>query len=122
MSALLIEDLSTTIPVSLPGTGAEPRRWRHVERGPQARPHLVSLPGGRPGGVAAPAAARVPARVAASTPARTWELTDQGIAVVVVFFLAVVALAAVVLVSGFLAVSDAPLPVAPPVVAAAAQG
>ncbi len=41
------DDLVATVP-----TRTQPGRWRHVENGPQARPHLVGLPGGRPRGVA----------------------------------------------------------------------
>lgn len=110
MSALLVDDLVVPVP-----TRPQPGRWHHVERGPQARPHLVGLPGGRPEGVPAPELR--PARPATTRPvsagAGSWQLTDRGIAVVVVFFLAVVAAAAVVLVSGFLSVSNAPPPSAP---------
>jgi hypothetical protein len=115
VSALLVDDLVVPMP-----THPQPGRWRHVERGPQSRPHLVGLPGGRPEGVPAPELRRVhpaPARPTAPA-ASSWQLTDRGIAVVVVFFLAVVAAAAIVLVSGFLAVSDAPLPPAPAAAAA----
>lgn len=53
------------------------------------------------------------------SPARpSWRLTDRGIAVVLALFLAVVLAGAAVLVGAFLAVSDAPLGVAP----AAASG
>nr|WP_300149066.1 hypothetical protein [Propionicimonas sp.] len=110
MSALLVDDMVVPVP-----TRPQPGRWRHVERGPQARPRLVGLPGGRPEGVPAPELR--PARPGASRPAaasaESWQLTDRGIAVVVIFFLAVVAAAAVVLVGGFLSVSDAPLPSVP---------
>ena len=120
MSALLAEDLAATIPATLPSVGTRPRRWRHVERGPVSRPQLVALPGGRPCGVAAPGVRSVGAPAAAARPsASSWQLTDRGIAVVVLFFLALVATAAVVLVGSFLAVSDAPV-VAPHDVAAVA--
>jgi hypothetical protein len=59
--------------------------------------------------VAAPGAPTVVAPAAASRPASTWQLTDRGLAVVVMFFLALVATAAVVMVGGFLAVSNAPV-------------
>lgn len=110
MSALLAEDLTATIPVALPSVGTQPRRWRHVERGPVSRPLLVALPGGRPGGVAAPGARSLSAPAAVSGPASSsWQLTDRGLAVVVIFFLALVATAAVVMVGGFLSVSNAPV-------------
>lgn len=114
MSALLVDDLVVPVP-----TRPQPGRWRHVERGPQARPQVVGLPGGRPEGVPAPElraarpAVTAVARPAAAPRADGWHLTDRGIAVVVVFFLAVVATAAVVLVTSFLSVSDAPLHAAP---------
>ena len=123
MSALLVDDLVVPVPVR-----PQPGRWRHVERGPQARPQVVSLPGGRPEGVPAPELrATAPAAKAAARPIAprgdSWQLTDRGIAVVVVFFLAVVATAAVVLVTSFLSVSNAPLPAAPNApIAAAANG
>ncbi len=110
MSALLVDDLDVLAPHH-----PQPRRWRHAERGPEARPQLVVLPGGRPGGVAAPrlspapVAGRAPTAAAVPAPAPL-RLTDRGIAVVVVSFLALLVTAAVVLVGGFLAVSDAPLP------------
>lgn len=119
MSALAIDDLAGPVPTLPVRTrpAPVPRRWRHVERAPQARPHLVGLPGGRPAGVAAPALPARPAPGAAPrASARGWRLTDRGIAVVTLFFLALVATAAVVLVSAFLAVSDTPLrPVEAPV-------
>lgn len=116
MSALLVDDLVATVP-----TRTRPGRWRHVERGPQARPQLVALPGGRPGGVGAPQVrGSVPEGIRVAAPAGSWRLTDRGIAVVVVFFLALVATAALVLVDGFLAVSNAPVE-APGAVLAAVQ-
>lgn len=121
MSALPVDDLVVRVP-----TGPQSTRWRHVESGPQSRPQLVGLPGGRPQGVAAPRLR--PASVSRPLPRPTatrdsWQLTDRGIAVVVVLFLTVVAVAAVVLVGAFLSVSDAPVPASPEVpVAVAAQG
>ncbi|MGC3993565.1 MAG: hypothetical protein QM779_05490 [Propionicimonas sp.] len=121
MSALLLEDLLVPVPTAVP----QPVRWRHVERSPQARP-VTALPGGRPLGVVAPpvqvpASATATVRPAAAPRRSDWQLTDRGIAVVVTFFLAVVAVATVVLVTAFLSVSDAPV-AARPDVAVAAQG
>lgn len=121
MSAQLVDDLVEQSPSRL-----QPNRWRHVEHGPQARPHLVVLPGGRPSGVAAPtlraavAPVRRPAPAVVGVPLR---LTDRGIAVVLALFLAIFATAAVVLVSSFLAISNDPIPaVQPTAVVMAAQG
>ena len=122
MSALLIDELDVLAPVR-----PQPKRWRHVNRRPEARPHLVALPGGRPGGVPAPelgdvtpAAGAQPTGSAAPAQLR---LTNRGLAVVVVFFLALVTTAAVVLITGFLAVSDAPIPAGPAAaVVASGQG
>ena len=112
MSVLLVDELEVQPPIRL-----QPKRWRHVARKPEARPQLVGLPGGRPGGVAAPelggavaAGVRRPEVAATPTPLR---LTERGLAVVVTFFLALVATAAVVLVTSFLTVSDAPIPAGP---------
>ena len=121
MSALLVDDLVVTVP-----DRPQPGRWRHVDGGPQARPRVVGMPGGRPEGVAAPQVRPAP-RAHTMRPtvaaADSWRLTDRGIAVAVVPFLTVVAVAAVVLVGAFLSVSDAPIPTAPQApVAAAAQG
>lgn len=110
MSALLIDELDVAAPIR-----QQPRRWRHVDRRPEARPQLVGLPGGRPAGVRAPEVGPGQSRVRplaspASRPAAgSWQLTDRGIAVVTVFFLALLVIAAVVLVNGFLAVSNAPI-------------
>lgn len=125
MSALLVDDLYVPVP-----TRPQPGRWRHVDAAPQARPQSAALPGGRPLGVTAPPVRRVATTtrpVAATAPATGWHLTDRGIAVVVVFFLAVVATAAVVLVTGFLAVSNEPLQSVPahqaaPAAAGVSQG
>ncbi|MFT4111017.1 hypothetical protein [Propionicimonas sp.] len=119
MSALLLEDLLVPVPTTAP----QPGRWRHVERSPQARP-ATGLPGGRPLGVVAPPVQAVPAaaRPAGASRRSDWQLTDRGVAVVVLFFLAVVALSAAALVVGFLSVSDAPIPVAPDVAAVVTQG
>jgi len=110
MSALLVDELDVLAP-----SRPQPTRWRHVERGPQARPQLTLLPGGRPAGVAAPrlgtAAGATGQRSHQATAPAPLRLTDRGIAVVVGFFLALLVTAVVVLVSGFLAVSDAPLSV-----------
>lgn len=113
MSALLVDDLVVPVP-----TRPQPSRWRHVRRGPQARPERAGQPGGRPEGVVAPqlgsAAVRTPvARASATTLSGSWQLTDRGIAAVVILFLAVVAVSAAVLVGAFLSVSDAPVDVAP---------
>jgi len=91
MSALLVDDLIVPLPTR-PATNG----WRHVEPGQQARR----------GTVAAPATVRV----RASTPTAPLRLTDRGIAVAVVFFLALIATAAVVLVTSFLSVSNEPIP------------
>ena len=123
MSALLIDDLVITAP-----TRPQPARWRHVERGPQARPQRAGSPGGRPEGVTAPQLRSAPAtrpgvRPSARPASDAWQLTDRGIAVAVLLFLSVVAVSAVVLVGAFLSVSDAPVPAAPQVpVAVVAQG
>lgn len=91
MSTLLVDDLIMVLP-----TGAQAGGWRHVERGPQAHPHLVAVP--------------TPVRTRAVGETAPLRLTDRGIAVVVGFFLAVVAIAALVLVSSFLSVSNEPIP------------
>jgi hypothetical protein len=103
MSALLIDDAIATTP----------RQWVHVPR--EAR----RSPGGRPGGVAAPQVSAP--RVAQPRPAvgtsageelpsvaRGWQLTRRGLAVVVWGFLALMAVSAVVLVTGFFSVSNEP--------------
>ncbi len=116
MSALLVDDLVAAVP-----TRTRPGRWRHVERGPQLRPKLVALPGGRPLGVEAPPV-RVsvrPAPPATAPGSAGWQLTDRGLLVVVVFFLALVTTAAVVLVGAFLSVSNAPVEVPGTVLAGA---
>lgn len=114
MSALLVDELVVQAP-----RREQPNRWRHVDRGPEARPNLVALPGGRPVGVPAPElrVTRVApsGRPAATTSAAPLRLTDRGIAVIVVFFLALVVTAAVVLVSGFLGVSNDPIQMGDPV-------
>ncbi len=123
MSALLVDDLIVQVP-----TRTQPGRCRHGERVPPARPQLTVLPGGRPDGVAAPtvrpqARAVCPAAPGASEPGTSgWQLTERGIAVVVVFFLALVATAAVVLVTSFLSVSNAPLHEVPPPAGAVIHG
>jgi hypothetical protein len=89
MSALLVDDLIVPLP-----TRSQSEGWRHVEREDRARPHLVAVP--------------EPTRV--SGQASPMRLTDRGLAVIVVFFLALVATAAVVLVTSFLGVSNEPIP------------
>jgi hypothetical protein len=94
MSALLVDDMIVPLPTRTAATG-----WRHVENvepAPRSRPHLVTE--------AAPVAVR------ASRKAARLRLTDRGIAVVVVFFLALLATAAVVLVTSFLSISNDPIP------------
>jgi hypothetical protein len=91
MSALLVDDMIVPLPTRTAANG-----WRHVEPAARPRPHLVTE--------AAPVAVRASRRAA---PLR---LTDRGIAVIVVFFLALIATAAVVLVTSFLSVSNDPVP------------
>ncbi len=98
MSALLVDELYA--PLS-PRQGAE--GWRHVERPQQARPHLAAVPVAEPGRPRPAAPTRQGA--AGAAPLR---LTDRGIAVILGFLLALVAAAAVVLVVGFLGVSNEP--------------
>jgi hypothetical protein len=93
MSALLVDDLIVPLPTRPASTG-----WRHVGPG-QARPQLAAVP-----------APRAPVRTRTSAPAAQLRLTDRGIAVIVMFFLALIATAAVVLVTSFLSVSNDPLP------------
>ena len=93
MSALLVDDMIVTLPTRTTAKG-----WRHVENVEPAarpRPHLVTE--------AAPVTVRASGQVA---PLR---LTDRGIAVIVVFFLALIATAAVVLVTSFLGISNDPI-------------
>ncbi|HEY3407686.1 MAG TPA: hypothetical protein VGK53_05890 [Propionicimonas sp.] len=93
MSALLVDDMIVALPTRTAAAG-----WRHVENVESAvrpRPHLVTE--------AAPVAAR------ASRQAVPLRLTDRGIAVIVVFFLALIATAAVVLVTSFLSISNDPV-------------
>ena len=105
MSALLVDDLIVPLP-----TRPQATAWRHVEPGSRQRPHLAVAPETvvREPGVPAPV---VPghARTLAAQPAPL-RLTDRGIAVVLIFFLAVVATAAVILVTSFLSVSNDPIP------------
>ena len=94
MSALLVDDLIVPLPTRAVTTG-----WRHIEHVEPAarpRPHLVTAP--------------VPVADRESRPAAPLRLTDRGIAVGVMFFLALIATAAVVLVTGFLSVSNDPVP------------
>ena len=94
MSALLVDDLIVPLPVRPATTG-----WRHVEHiEPAVRPRLQL--------VTEPA----PPVVRESRQAAPLRLTDRGIAVIVVFFLALIATAAVVLVTSFLSISNDPLP------------
>lgn len=118
MSALLVDDLVVAAP-----TRPQPSRWRHVERAPQARPQSPRRPGGRPDGVAAPQLRQAPVRPVVMPARDSWQLTDRGLAVVMVLFLTVVVVAAVVLVGAFFSVSDAPIPTAATAgVSAAVQG
>ncbi len=94
MSALLVDDMIVPLPTRAAATG-----WRHVENVEPAarpRPHLVTeaAPVGGP----------------ASRQAAPLRLTDRGIAVIVVFFLALIATAAIVLVTSFLSISNDPVP------------
>ena len=94
MSALLVDDLIVPLPARAATTG-----WRHIEHGApvaQPWPRLVTAP--------------VPVVERQSRPAAPLRLTDRGIAVVVMFFLALIATAAVVLVTSFLSVSNEPFP------------
>ena len=91
MSALLVDELIVPLP-----TRPQATAWRHVEPGLRQRPHLAVVP--------------EPVQTRAAGRPASLRLTDRGIAVVVVFFLAVVATAAVVLVTSFLGVSNEPIP------------
>ena len=94
MSALLVDEMFLPLPTRPQATG-----WRHVEHDSQPRPQLSVV--------------REPVsvvRAGALPEAAQLRLTDRGIAVVVVFFLALVATAAVVLVTSFLGVSNDPIP------------
>ena len=93
MSALLVDDMIVPLPTRTAANG-----WRHVENVEPAahpRPHLVAVP----------ATTAVPE----PRPAAPLRLTNRGIAVVVVFFLALIATAAVVLVTSFLSISNEPV-------------
>lgn len=91
MSALLVDDLY--VPLS---TRPVVAGWRHVEADELPSPRLAAVP--------------QQARVGTSTQAAPLRLTDRGIAVIVVFFIALFATAAVVLVTSFLSVSNDPIP------------
>jgi len=94
MSALLVDDMIVPLPTRTAATG-----WRHVEHVEPAarpRPYLVTE--------------AAPVTVGASRQAAPLLLTDRGIAVIVVFFLALIATAAVVLVTSFLSISNDPIP------------
>jgi hypothetical protein len=90
MSALLVDDLIVPLPTRPATTG-----WRHVDPA-QARLRLATAAG--------------PVRVTPAAQGTSLRLTDRGIAVIVVFFLALIATAAVVLVTSFLSVSNEPVP------------
>lgn len=90
MSALLVDDLFVPLSTRPAATG-----WRHVEPEARPRPRLVTAP--------------APVTVRTSGQAAPLRLTDRGIAVIVVFFLALIATAAVVLVTSFLSVSNDPV-------------
>lgn len=109
MSALMVDDVTTRTP----SARRVPASRVPTLHGPVARQRVAAFPGRRPdGGVAAPALGAASARAGvASRPASSgWHLTDRGVAVVVVFFLALCVTAAVVLVTSFLAVSNEPPP------------
>jgi len=91
MSALLVDDLIVPLPTRPAATG-----WRHVEPAARREQRLVTMPTNT--------AARAAGQVA---PLR---LTDRGLAVIMVFFVALIATAAVVLVTSFLSVSNDPVP------------
>ncbi len=91
MSALLVDDLIVPLPTRPAAAG-----WRHVEPAARREQRLVTMPTNT--------AARAAGQVA---PLR---LTDRGLAVIVVFFVALIATAAVVLVTSFLSVSNDPVP------------
>jgi len=91
MSALLVDDLIVPLPTRPAATG-----WRHVETAARPRPRLVTAP--------------TPATGRTSGQAAPLRLTDRGMAVIVVFFLALIATAAVVLVTSFLSVSNDRVP------------
>ncbi|MGV8909210.1 MAG: hypothetical protein ACOH1Y_09525 [Propionicimonas sp.] len=97
MSALLVDEMFLPLP-----TRPQPTGWRHVAHDAQPRPQLCVV---REPASAVRDAVR-PRPVGQAAPLR---LTDRGIAVVVVFFLALVATAAIVLVTSFLGVSNEPI-------------
>ena len=90
MSALLVDDLFVPLPTRPAASG-----WRHVEPDARPRPRLVTAP------------SRVTVRT--SGQAAPLRLTDRGIAAIVVFFVVLMATAAVVLVTSFLGVSNDPV-------------
>lgn len=101
MSALLVDDLVITT-----ARHPQPRRWRHV-RGSGSDAQVVQFP-------LAPEAPVEAGRSAAATrpigiSLGSWQLTARGLAVLMGLFVTVVAIAAIVLVGGFLAVSNAPI-------------
>lgn len=118
MAAMLVD-----LPLAQVPNPAAPSRWVHVgsprpgarpATAPPARPSTPARPGGRPQGVAAP---RLAGRPAAAMPAATrtlqpapLRLTDRGLAVVIGGFTLVMMTALVVLVAGFLAIPNEPLP------------
>ena len=82
-----------------------PRRRRRAPSWPVSRPFPLHYPGGRPLGVTGPAATVRPrAAVAAGC-----QLTRRGLAVVVCSFLALMAVAAIVLAGAFLSVPNEPV-------------
>ncbi len=101
MSALLVDDLYVQLSARQQAAG-----WRHVEPARQARLHPTGVPAAQAGRWAK--AAPVRTRVAGQS--AQLRLTDRGIAVIVGFFLALLATAAVVLVVSFLGVSNEPIP------------
>ena len=90
---MLVDDMIVRLPTRTAATG-----WRHVDQvEPATRPmpYLVTE--------------AAPVSVGASRQAAPLRLTDRGIAVIVVFFLALMATAAVVLVTSFLSISNDPI-------------
>lgn len=109
MSALLV-DLANPM-----AAGVAERQWVHVDR-PRARSlrsgrmagraGFRSAPTGRPRGVAAPTLRPQPRTADAG--ASSLQLTRRGLAVIVSGFLLLMAVSVVVLVTGFLSVSNEP--------------
>lgn len=117
MSVLLIDDVVTTASRPAP-TGTWRPVPRRVSQG-QPRPTPAGSPdrpgvasggvgiGGRPHLARAARQTAPRPTLASQVRAPGWQLTDRGLAVAVALFLAVCATAAVVLIVGFLSVSNA---------------